>query len=85
MEKTTILGLYITDRVKEALEVQNILTRYGCSIKTRLGLHEVVNDYCSRSGLILLELTGPQEDRDNLQKELKQIDELQIQKMEFDD
>ena len=85
MEKTTILGLYITDRVKEALEVQNILTRYGCSIKTRLGLHEVVNDYCSRSGLILLELTGPQEGRDNLQKELKQIDELQIQKMEFDD
>ncbi|MGM0613774.1 MAG: hypothetical protein ACQESM_09725 [Bacteroidota bacterium] len=85
MEKTTILGLYITDRVKEALEVQNILTRYGCSIKTRLGLHEVVNDYCSRSGLILLELTGPEEDRKNLQKELKQIEELQIQKMEFED
>ena len=85
MEKTTILGVYITDRVKEAVEVQNILTRYGCSIKTRLGLHEVVKDYCSTSGLILLELTGGEKDKENLEKDLKNIDGLQIQKMEFEE
>lgn len=85
MEKTTILGVYITDRVKEAVEVQNILTRYGCSIKTRLGLHEVVKDYCSTSGLILLELTGDEKDKENLEKDLKNIEGLQIQKMEFEE
>ncbi len=84
MKTTRILGLYITDRVKDAVQVQDILTRYGCSIKTRLGLHEVVNEYCSTSGLILLELTGDKQEMDNLEKELRQVAELQIQKMEFE-
>lgn len=83
--KTRILGVYITNRVKEAVQVQNVLTKYGCSIKTRLGLHEVVNDYCSSSGLILLELAGNETDMDNLEEELKEIAELQVQKMEFQD
>lgn len=85
MKKTRILGLYITDRVKDAVQVQNILTKYGCSIKTRLGLHEVVNEYCSTSGLILLELTGSTDEMNKLEKELKAVAELQVQKMEFDD
>ncbi|MFO8087271.1 MAG: hypothetical protein R6T91_05610 [Bacteroidales bacterium] len=84
MKKTRILGLYITDRVKDAVQVQNILTKYGCSIKTRLGLHEVVNEYCSTSGLILLELTGDMAEMDKLEMELKSVSELQVQKMEFD-
>lgn len=62
-EKLTILGIKIEDRMKEAGEVQKLLSRYGCSIKTRLGLHEVAGDYCSTSGLIILELAGPAEDR----------------------
>jgi len=60
-EHVTVLGIRIEDRVKEAGEVQKVLTKFGCSIKTRLGLHEVSNDFCSSSGLILLELTGPKD------------------------
>ena len=53
-----ILGIYISDRMKESKQVQSILTKFGCSIKTRLGLHEVTDDYCATSGILILELTG---------------------------
>ena len=39
--KHIILGVHITDRLKEAVEVQKLLTVFGRYIKTRLGLHEV--------------------------------------------
>ncbi len=83
MKKTRILGIYINNRVMDAVLVQDILTRYGCSIKTRLGLHEVTNEHCSTTGLILLELTGEEKEMDDLERDLKGVAELQIQKMEF--
>ncbi len=79
----TILGIKITDRIKEAGEVQRVLTRYGCSIKTRLGLHEVSDDYCSSSGLILLELTGPADDQAKLHDELVKIPGVITRRMDF--
>ena len=34
-----ILGVHITDRIGHVDPVQHLLTEYGCSIRTRLGLH----------------------------------------------
>ncbi|HAF29254.1 MAG TPA: hypothetical protein DCG75_09430 [Bacteroidales bacterium] len=84
-KETRILGILITDRQKEAGKVQNVLTKYGCSIKTRLGLHEVSDDVCSASGLLLLELTGSISEMDKLEKELVAIEGTQTQKMIFVD
>lgn len=84
-KETRILGVLITDRKKEAGKVQNVLTTYGCSIKTRLGLHEVTDDVCSTSGLLLLELTGDVHEMDKLEKELMAIEGTQTQKMVFVD
>jgi len=83
MAETRILGIQIPNRVKEAADVQNILTKFGCSIKTRLGLHDVVENYCSSSGLILLELTGDSAEMDKLEAELKAVDSVNVQKMIF--
>lgn len=83
MDEIIVLGIYIQERSKNALAVQNLLTKFGCSIKTRLGLHEVVDGFCSNSGLILLELTGDKIEMDNLEKELKKLSEVEIQKMVF--
>ena len=83
MEEKRILGILITDRQKEAGEVQKLLTKYGCSIKTRLGLHEVTEDHCSREGLILLELTGDLSEMDKLENDLNQIQGTDTQKMVF--
>jgi len=82
---TTILGISITDRKKEAGKVQQVLTEFGCSIKTRLGLHEVTDKHCSTSGLVLLELTGASEDRDKLEAALNKIEGTQVQKMVFEE
>lgn len=84
-KETRILGVLITDRNKEAGKVQNVLTKYGCSIKTRLGLHEVTDDVCSTSGLLLLELTGDISEMEKLEKELIAIEGAQTQKMIFVD
>lgn len=83
MEELIILGIYIQERSKNALVVQSLLTKYGCSIKTRIGLHEVSGDYCSTAGLILLELTGDRKEMEALENELRKIDDIEVQKMNF--
>lgn len=83
MKESWILGVHITDRLAETSTVQSILTKFGCTIKTRLGLHEVNDDYCSSTGLILLELTGNTEEFYKLENELLKIDGLEVKKMVF--
>ncbi len=51
-----ILGI-LAERDQEVIKsVQNILTSYGCNIRTRLGVNEVF--FGEPSGLIILELKG---------------------------
>jgi hypothetical protein len=78
-----ILGLHIPDRMKESPMVQSVLTKFGCSIKTRLGLHEVTDDYCSTSGLMILELTGDISECQKLENELLKLGDIQVKKMVF--
>jgi hypothetical protein len=73
----------ITNREKEAGKVQGILTKFGGSIKTRLGLHEVDTDLCSPCGLILLELLGDTSEMDKLENELSALGGVQVKKMVF--
>ena len=84
-KQTRILGVLITNREKEAGKVQSVLTKYGCSIKTRLGLHETTDELYNTNGLMLLELTGNISEMDMLEEELLGIDGAQTQKMIFVD
>ncbi len=83
MKEIRILGLLITDRIKEAGRTQLALTRYAHVIKSRLGFHEVTEDVCSRVGIIILQLAGDQETCDQLEKELSLIGGLELQRMVF--
>jgi hypothetical protein len=83
MQSLRIIGLLITDRIKEAGLTQKTLTRYAHVIKSRLGSHEVSEDKCSRVGFILLQLSGKSEECDKLELELKEIGGIEIQRMEF--
>lgn len=60
MKKTTktILGVHVAQRTKRTAKVQKILSDYGCSIRTRIGLHEAAENVCSPNGLILLEVVS---------------------------
>lgn len=83
MKDIRVLGIHINDRVNNAADIQQILTKYGCSIRTRLGLNEVIDGYCSQGGLILLELTGERAEWLKLENELLEMDQIEVQKMEF--
>ncbi|MFZ4741859.1 MAG: hypothetical protein ACOYLE_11920 [Bacteroidales bacterium] len=78
-----ILGLMITDRIKEAGRTQKALTKNSHIIKSRLGFHEVSEDICSRVGMILLQLGGNPSEWEQLEHDLHQIEGLEIQKMNF--
>ena len=83
MTETRILGLLISDRIKEAGRTQAILTRYARIIRSRLGFHEVSEDKCSRAGIIMLHLTGTPLEWEALETELADIGGLQVQKISF--
>lgn len=65
-------------RRDSAVNVQEILTEYGCYIKTRLGLHEASESVCAEEGLILLELLNDKEKQDNLFTALKAVECIDV-------
>lgn len=83
MKELRIIGLLITDRIKEAGRTQQVLTQHASIIKSRLGFHEVSEDVCSRVGFIILHVVGNDEDFERLIKALKEIDGIEIQQMVF--
>ncbi len=83
MEKHTILGVHITNRVKNVPAVQKVLSDHGCNIKTRLGLHDVDATSCSPSGLLVLELYGDDATLAQVEAKLKAVEGVDVQKMVF--
>lgn len=83
MKEVRILGVMINEPSKEAGLIQNILSKYGCSIRTRLGLHDIDEGYATDTGLMLLELTGDLQECQRLENELLALDGIEIQKMVF--
>jgi len=78
-----ILGIHVSDRVKKAELIQPVLTKFGCTIRTRLGLHDVTEEFSSSTGMILLELTGDPAEYIKLENELLRIEGLEVKKMVF--
>ncbi|MEI7491662.1 MAG: hypothetical protein WCK92_09710 [Bacteroidota bacterium] len=83
MKEIRIIGLLITDRIKEAGLTQGVLSANAHLIKSRLGFHEVSEDVCSRTGVIVLHLSGNPDEFDLFEKKLKEIGGLEIQHMIF--
>ncbi|MBN1360634.1 MAG: hypothetical protein JW993_08580 [Sedimentisphaerales bacterium] len=79
-----VLGIHITDRVRHAHAVQDLLTQYGCSIKTRIGLHSVSESFCSPNGLVLLEMAGDEKPIFELLARLEAVEGVDVRKMVFE-
>ena len=69
-----VIGVRMDNRVGNALHFQEVLTKNGCKIKARLGLHEVSDDACANDGLIVLQPCGEKEDVEQLVKELNSLE-----------
>ena len=83
MKEIWVLGINITDRVGTVALVQNVLAKFGCSIRTRLGLHNTDTFACAGTGLILLELYGDPLEFYKLENELLMIAGIEVRKMVF--
>lgn len=77
----TIMAIVVEHRNNNAPKLQEILTKYGCIIKTRLGLHESSKGQCQERGLIILELDGSDEDIVNLKNELLNMGNIKVNTM----
>lgn len=74
MAEYILAAVKIGQREKAAVEVQKALTTFGCSIKIRLGLHDVPSDACTPSGLIVLQLVDSE---DNIAAFLEKLNEIE--------
>lgn len=80
MKCHTIMGILVDNRNACAPKVQEILTKHGCIIKARLGLHEVDEKQCYDEGLIILQLCGSDGEIEELQKELNSLERVKAKK-----
>ena len=69
----TLLLILIGQRKQAAVQVQKVLTGWGCMIKTRLGIHDGVMENCSEQGLLILELAGERKKMDELARKVSLI------------
>jgi hypothetical protein len=78
-----IIAIKINGRIANAPHVQEILTKYGCNIKTRVGFHETNEDQCSTDGILILQLFGKEEDILSMFAELQKLDGVLPKMIEF--
>jgi hypothetical protein len=81
--KHTIFGIHITNRVENVPALQAALTKYGCNIRTRLGIHDADATSCSPSGLVLVDVFGAE--LEDFYREIQGLKGVGLQRMDFDD
>lgn len=79
-----IMIVKIGARKKESPEVQKVLSKFGCSIKARLGLHET-QAVCSDEGILILQLTGEKQEMLDLEKALSELESVQAKMVILED
>jgi hypothetical protein len=78
-----VIGIKITDRIKESGLVQKTLSKYGSIISTRLGFHELSSELCSREGFMIIHLAGLPDDCEELAEKLKKTEGITVREMVF--
>jgi len=85
MEKHVLVGVHVDDRMNEAGAVQALFSEYGCSIRTRVGFHEVNDAYCASTGVIVLDTFGDEAPVDEMVEKLNAITGIEARKIVFEE
>jgi hypothetical protein len=80
-----LIGVKMDNRVANAQCFQETLTRNGCSIKTRLGMHEVDEETCATYGIIVLQPCGEKADIEQLAKALNALEGITAKVMDLNE
>lgn len=75
------MAVTIDPRSAHAPQVQTVLTKYGCIIKTRLGLHEVSQNSCSEAGLIILHIHSSLDEIKVFENDLLDVEGVKVKYM----
>ncbi len=78
-----IMAIKVNGRIANAPLVQDILTRYGCNIKTRIGFHEATQDNCAMDGILVLQLLGTSAEVSSMYEELEKLEGVIPKMIEF--
>lgn len=78
-----IVAIKVNGREAHAPAIQEILTRHGCNIKTRVGFHEVNEDQCSMDGIIILQLFGSDSEIQSMLDEIGRLSGVEYKVIEF--
>ena len=70
-----IMVVKIDARREDSPKVQEVLSRFGCSIKVRLGLHET-HEICSDEGILILQLCGDPKEMFELERALNAMERV---------
>ena len=79
-----IMAILQEKRIESAIKVQNVLTKYGCYIRVRLGLHDSAVNECSNNGIIILQLCANDSVISEMQQELLDIPSVKVKYMTLD-
>lgn len=85
MKCYSIIAMRLQQRVQTAATVQETLTKYGCNIKTRLGLHDVSDDYCANDGLVILQVCGETKEIEGMLDALNRIQGVKAKLIDLND
>jgi hypothetical protein len=78
-----IIGVHVRERTEHIPSVQQILTEFGCYIRTRIGLHQTHEGVCSPNGLILLDVVCNDGACRQLVEKLSAVPGVEVRTMEF--
>ncbi len=79
----SLLAIKINERPAHAPHVQEILTHYGCNIRTRVGFHETNEDNCSMDGLLILQMCGDKDEIQAMYDDLEKVEGVIPRFIEF--
>lgn len=78
-----VIGIRMDNRIGNALKFQETLTKNGCSIKARLGLHQTDENQCANDGLIVLQPCGEKEEVERLLNDLNALEGITAKLMDL--
>lgn len=82
MVNSYVMVVLVDKRTEDAPRFQEVVTKHGCLIRVRLGVHEV--EACSEDGLIILQLCGEDDGVQALLKEINGLRSVRAKLMKLD-
>ncbi len=85
MNCNNLMAIRIENREASAVKIQQVLTKHGCKIRMRLGIHDQDDpNVCSLSGTLIVQLCCTAEEGRAVEADLVKIDGVKAKFVNFE-